>query len=297
MRRTAVLLAGVVLALGLAPAASAAPCAVVLTCEDPEPGPETPPPADGPSTTTTTVRALSPAEAAARLLSLLNGERAAAGLPPFAMRADVTEIAVDWTAAMASSSHLSHNDAYFTRDTRNRLGARLLGENVAYDGSIDAAHRALMASPPHRANILDGRFTVIGIGAQLRDGTWWVTEDFLQPVAVAAPAPAAAPTTVAPAPPTSTTAPVSTTTAAPAGQVAEEPTPAGAVLSASSATPEVVSHPNVATTSAPVPSDATPTPRLLVLLAVALLVAYALSWASASARIRCRWSPRRTSRG
>ena len=298
MRQTAVLLAGLVIGgLLVAPAATAMPCAVVLTCTEPEPGPESPPPTVAPTTTSTTVRELTPAEAAARLLTLLNGERAAAGLAPFTMRADVTEIAVGWTSTMAGSGHLAHNDAYFTRETRTRLGARLLGENVAYDGSIDAAHRALMASPPHRANILDARFTVIGIGAEQRDRTWWVTEDFVQPVAVA-PASAApsAPATSAPAAaPTATTAPP--TSVAPAAIAAEDDVPVGAVLSASSATPEVVDEPTIATTNGPTSTDTARSPLLVVLAAVALLVAYAVSWASASARIRCRWSPRRTSRG
>ncbi|HEX4905504.1 MAG TPA: CAP domain-containing protein, partial [Acidimicrobiales bacterium] len=285
MRQTAVLLAGLIIGgLLLAPAATAMPCGVVVTCAEPEPGPETPPPTVAPTTTSTTVRELTPAEAAARLLTLLNGERAAAGLAPFTMRADVTEIAVGWTSAMADSAHLAHNDAYFTRETRTRLGARLLGENVAYDGSIDAAHRALMASPPHRANILDGRFTVIGIGAEQRDRTWWVTEDFVQPVA-AAPAPASTPATVTAAPATArTAASTPTTSGAPVAPAVEDEAPAGAVLSASSAAPEVVAGPTIATTNGPSSTSTTRSPMLVALAAVALLVAYAVSWASASAR-------------
>lgn len=181
-------------------AAGAATCELTIigTCagsEEPAPTTTTtapPPPAPAPE--------LSSAEAAARLLSLLNDERARAGLAPFALRADVTEIAAGWSGAMAQAEHLSHNDAYFTPETRTRLDARMLGENVARNPSIDGAHRALMASPPHRANILEGRFIVIGIGAELRDGSWWVTQDFVQPAtsdgadrAGAAPAPVSAP--------------------------------------------------------------------------------------------------------
>lgn len=136
-----------------------------------------------PTTTTTPNAARQPtaAEAAARLLVLLNVERDRAGLTRFTARGDVAEIASAWSAAMARAGQLSHNDAYFTEGTRRRLRARLLGENVARNADVDAAHRALMASPGHRANILNGRFTVVGLGAQLREGSWWLTEDFLQP--------------------------------------------------------------------------------------------------------------------
>lgn len=45
---------------------------------------------------------------------------------------------------------------------------------------MDYAHRALMLSPGHRADILDPRFSRIGLGV-CRDaqGRFWVTEMFL----------------------------------------------------------------------------------------------------------------------
>lgn len=148
-----------------------------------------------PTPTTTTVAPTSttvitePA-AAARLFDLVNGERTSAGLAPLAYRADIADIAQAWSGELARRGVLAHNDDYFTRETRKRLGAKALGENVARAGDVDAAHRALMASSGHRANILDGRFRVLGVGAVLRDGTWWFTQDFLEPVA----APPSAPT-------------------------------------------------------------------------------------------------------
>ena len=311
--RAAIAAGGIVLFGGamLAPAASAAPCAVVLTCAESTPSPE-PTPTTQPAPPPTTAPPMSSADAAARLLSLLNGERAAAGLPPFTMRADVTEIAARWTTAMAEASHLAHNDAYFTKETRRRLDAVLLGENVAYDGSVDAAHEALMASPPHRANILDRRFTVIGVAAQLHGRTWWVTQNFLQPASVAAAAPAApapvepaaAPTTSAPAP-TSTTAPSSAvpTPDAPAAPAPDAPAPGGVLSatagdSATATVDETVPSGGIVTSTSTAPT-AMSSERMtqLVVAGIALAAAYAMSWASASARIRCRWSPRRTSRG
>jgi len=64
--------------------------------------------------------------------------------------------------------------------------AALVGENIFYASVTDAvynaayAHRRLMASPGHRANILEPRFSRVGVGLY-RDGQgrFWVTEMFL----------------------------------------------------------------------------------------------------------------------
>jgi uncharacterized protein YkwD len=153
-----------------------------------------------PAPTTTTTTAPPPQESgdpAQILVGYLNRERQANGLTPFALRQDVVDIASGWSRHMADSQSLSHNAGYFSEETRTRLRAWALGENVAASPSLREGHDALMASAPHRKNILDPRFTVVGIGAVHRDGRWWITEDFLQP----APAPAAAPAAPPPAPP------------------------------------------------------------------------------------------------
>lgn len=158
----------------------------------PEPGPR---PRPAPTSTTTTAASpsttsaprgapgMTAAQAAARLLALVNRERTERGLSPVEARDDVSSIAMRWSAAMARRGELSHNDAYFSRDTRRKLDARLLGENVARAADVERAHHALMASEHHRANVLDRRFTVIGVGAELANGSWWFTQNFVQPVA------------------------------------------------------------------------------------------------------------------
>lgn len=53
------------------------------------------------------------------------------------------------------------------------------GENVAGAATVVRAHRALWLSPSHRGNLLDGRFTRVGIGvARGEDGRVWVTQLF-----------------------------------------------------------------------------------------------------------------------
>lgn len=61
----------------------------------------------------------------------------------------------------------------------------LIGENIYYCSvfsdvyNVDYGHRALMNSPGHRANILEKRFTKIGLGVYRNArGGFWVTQMF-----------------------------------------------------------------------------------------------------------------------
>jgi uncharacterized protein YkwD len=190
----------VVLALTGLPVASASAvdCLVVLDC----PASETPmtTEASDPQPTTTTTLAPEPVDATAVLVDLANRDRAVVGLAPLAVDGGSNAIAGSWSGAMADRGALAHNDAWFTASNRARLGAKLLGENVAYAGTLADAHRTLMNSPHHRDNLLDARFTVVGMAAVERHGLWWVTQDFAQvPVAPAAsPTPTPEPAPAAP---------------------------------------------------------------------------------------------------
>lgn len=125
--------------------------------------------------------------AAARLLVLVNEERTSRGLVALVQRDDVTAIAVAHSAAMADAGDIWHNDSYFSPATKRRLGARRVGENVALNRDADDAHRKLMASPAHRDNILDPGFRFVGIAVGVdEEGRIYVTEDFVDPVTMAA---------------------------------------------------------------------------------------------------------------
>jgi hypothetical protein len=153
LRGTVLLAVVVAVAAGLswAPVAAAAPSAVLATGD------------------------------AAQLLDLVNGDRADNGLAPLHWRDDVAAIALSWSTQMAATGVLAHNDAYFSPATGAALGSGARGENVAFTGSVDAANYAFMNSPGHRANILDPRFTDVGIAVVPdRNGGIWVTEDFIQ---------------------------------------------------------------------------------------------------------------------
>ena len=236
------------------------------------------------------------AAGAATLLTLVNQERVANGLAPVAPRDDVTAIAVQWSHLMADAQTLAHNDGYFTRDTKTRLGATRVGENVAKNIDLLDAHRRLMASPQHRANILDPGFTTIGIGVVIAStGEYYVTEDFLVSNAAPLPVVSPAPTTPAPAPePAPTTTSSSTSTSTTAARAATTTTAAPTATTAAPASS--TSAPQPTTTDAPAPEAMAPVelaasvdaggsigpirpssrgeglPVLLVLLAAALVV-------------------------
>jgi Cysteine-rich secretory protein family len=73
---------------------------------------------------------------------------------------------------MAAGHFFGHQSPTTGRieDRVRRAGVSVikLGENVSQGDSVEAAHAALMASPSHRANMLEPAFTHVGIGVLLR---------------------------------------------------------------------------------------------------------------------------------
>jgi uncharacterized protein YkwD len=56
---------------------------------------------------------------------------------------------------------------------------RVLGENVGYGGSVASVCDAFLKSATHRANVLDRRFTLVGVGVALDgQGRTFVVEQF-----------------------------------------------------------------------------------------------------------------------
>jgi len=66
----------------------------------------------------------------------------------------------------------------------------MVGENIYYrsmtelpNETQDQAETAFMNSPGHRANLLQPKFTKIGVGFyRCPSGAWWVTQMFLRDV-------------------------------------------------------------------------------------------------------------------
>jgi uncharacterized protein YkwD len=114
---------------------------------------------------------MSAADAKASTICLLNDIRTSKGLRPFKLNGKLSRASQRHTNAMTAHKFFAHgNFVGRIRDARYLRGARgwTVGENIAW-GSWDYATPASivdgwMHSPPHRANILNGKFREIGIG-------------------------------------------------------------------------------------------------------------------------------------
>jgi hypothetical protein len=109
----------------------------------------------------------------------MNAARQANGLAPYSVASDLTSVARNHSAQMASSQTLYHNPS-LTSQVQNW---QAVGENVGEGPTVSDIHNAFMQSPEHRANILDHDFTQVGVGVSVdKNGIIWVTEDFRQPM-------------------------------------------------------------------------------------------------------------------
>ncbi len=177
----------------------------------------------------------------------VNGARSGRGLGTLSTDGELTAIARRWSQRMANDNRLSHNPNLSREVTQDW---EKLAENVGVGPSVEDIHNAFMNSAPHRANILDGALTHIGVGVVVDpSGQIWVTQVFMR---LRGGGGGAAPptTTAAPPPTTTTTRPrATTTTGAPAPAPAPSPTPAP--------TPTAPRAPRSTTTTTPPPTTAT----------------------------------------
>ena len=123
------------------------------------------------------------ADAEKRLLEMANADRARAGMSPLKMDEGLVKAARAHAAEMASRKELSHQfpgEAALTQriSANSELHLDREGENVAIATTADDAHQALMASAPHRDNLLSPGFNVAGIGVFRKDNRIYVAQDF-----------------------------------------------------------------------------------------------------------------------
>ena len=131
-------------------------------------------------------------------VALINAERAQRGLSALTLDTMLTATARAHSEEMCSADYFDHHsptpgigspmDRYLSASRQLGLPQPeylLVGENIFYCSvyndiyNVDYAHRALMASPGHRANILEPRFAKIGVGVYRNaKGEFWVTEMF-----------------------------------------------------------------------------------------------------------------------
>lgn len=132
--------------------------------------------------TTAPVGVSAEAAAEAEVLKLVNAERAKVGCSPVAANSALTELAEDFSEAMAALGFFDHTDPSGATpwDRAEKAGITDLGgENIAR-GQADAAAvmEAWMNSPGHKANILNCDFKTLGVGVHIASGGPWWTQDF-----------------------------------------------------------------------------------------------------------------------
>ena len=120
-----------------------------------------------------TGRVTSPAEGEARMLELLNQGRKAAGFSALQPDDELREIALAHSTDMVEHHFFGHvsPSTGTTEDRYHRSGAIVaaFGENVAQADTAENSYDGLMASPGHRANMQNPRFTRVGIAAVSTD--------------------------------------------------------------------------------------------------------------------------------
>ena len=118
-----------------------------------------------------------------RLLELANQSRRQAGGTPLTLDPGLSHAALIHAQAMLEAGQLSHQFAGEPSlpqrlADRTKLQLDQEGENVALDYNADDGHNHLMHSPPHRANLLNPAYNVIGLGVVRSGDRLFIVQDF-----------------------------------------------------------------------------------------------------------------------
>ena len=127
------------------------------------------------------------------VFEMTNQARQAKGLPPFIQDVELTQVARAFSDDMLVRRFFDHTtpdgvsfDERIADRYRHRV--RLMGENIWYASGYNVAKIQQvakeivddwMSSPGHRDNILDPRFTHLGVGVSARNHTIRATQEFV----------------------------------------------------------------------------------------------------------------------
>jgi uncharacterized protein YkwD len=127
------------------------------------------------------------------VFEMTNQARRAKGLPPFIQDAELTQAARAFSDDMLVRRFCDHTtpdgvsfDERISDRYRHRV--RLMGENIWYASGYNVAKIQQvakeivddwMSSPGHRENILDPKFTHLGVGVSARNHTIRATQEFV----------------------------------------------------------------------------------------------------------------------
>ena len=122
-------------------------------------------------------------QAEEQLFQLANQARRQAGAAPLTLDAGLSEAARRHAQAMLDAHQLSHQlDGEPSLPQRLAIATELLldeeAENIALDLDPQRGHEHLMQSPPHRANLLNSTYNVVGLGVVRGGDRLYIVEDF-----------------------------------------------------------------------------------------------------------------------
>jgi uncharacterized protein YkwD len=117
------------------------------------------------------------------LLQMANQARARIGAPILTLDSGLTSAAREHAQAMLAAHQLSHQLAGEPSLVQRLAATTTLqldqeAENVALDYSPQGGHDHLMLSPPHRANLLNPAYNVIGLGVVRSGDRLYIVQDF-----------------------------------------------------------------------------------------------------------------------
>lgn len=117
-----------------------------------------------------------------KALELLNADRQAANLQPLTINLTLSKLAADFAIDMNNRKFFNHVDPD-GKDPFDRMAAVGIdfpnaGENIAVSPDVATAHKMLFNSPKHKENILNPKFTEVGLGVRpdSRGGVYLVQE-------------------------------------------------------------------------------------------------------------------------
>jgi len=118
-------------------------------------------------------------DSAYQLLDLVNQERQNAGLGTLTMNASLTEAAMQRAAEVTVYFDHTRPNGQIALTVSSLYSSYLGGENLGVGySSMAELMRMLMGSSGHRANILDGRWSSIGIGVFVHEGITYSVQLF-----------------------------------------------------------------------------------------------------------------------
>ena len=110
-----------------------------------------------------------------QVIDWTNQTRTSVGRAPLENNMQLWMKAGAWAIKMHDAGKISHS----TLTDGISYNWRSLGENVGSGPDLREIYDALLRSPGHYANIVDGRFQYIGVGVYYDGSTYWVSQVFM----------------------------------------------------------------------------------------------------------------------